>query len=108
MPPLFLALAPAQSLLLAKVRDLCRPDITNDILALISETINEDVIFVDKPLDLRNQRTYAVKVCWCPPLILKVWRLALTTPRPVCMGSLMWRERPTRRPQMTCINTSKN
>ena len=61
--PLFLALTSARSVLLERVRDLCRPEITDRVLGLISDVINEDVIFVDTPLDLRNQRTYAVKVC---------------------------------------------
>jgi len=59
--PLFEALTPARGILLTKVRELCRPAITTHILGLISQTINEDVSYVDKPLDLRNQRTYAVK-----------------------------------------------
>ena len=29
---------------------------------LIDETINEDITYQSQPLDLRNQRTYAVKV----------------------------------------------
>ena len=31
-------------------------------MKLISEVINEDVTYQKSPLDLRNQRTYAVKV----------------------------------------------
>ena len=31
--------------------------------ALIDGTINEDITYQSQPLDLRNQRTYAVKVC---------------------------------------------
>jgi len=62
IPPLFLALATARSTLLERVRTLCRPEMTDAVLALISDTINDDVIYVDTPLDLRNQRTYAVKV----------------------------------------------
>ena len=33
-----------------------------DIQKLIDDAINEDVTYQSKPLDLRNQRTYAVKV----------------------------------------------
>ena len=62
VPPLFEALASARCELLTKIRDLCRPQITDPILDLISENINEDVTFVKSPLDLRNQRVYAVKV----------------------------------------------
>jgi hypothetical protein len=34
-----------------------------DAEALIISAINEDTKYQSKPLDLRNQRTYAVKVC---------------------------------------------
>ena len=33
---------------------------------LIDEAINEDITYQSQPLDLRNQRTYAVKVSRCP------------------------------------------
>lgn len=33
-----------------------------DIQALIDDALNHDVAYQSKPLELRNQRTYAVKV----------------------------------------------
>lgn len=56
IPALFESLASARSALLVKIRDHCRDDITNPILERISQVINEDVGYVSKPLDLRNQR----------------------------------------------------
>ena len=35
---------------------------TADIQDLIDNAINEDITYQSKPLDLRNQRTHAVKV----------------------------------------------
>ncbi|KUI66798.1 hypothetical protein VM1G_02290 [Cytospora mali] len=61
IPALFDSLVSARSVLLAKIRDHCRTDITNPILERIAGVINEDVNYVSKPLDLRNQRVYAVK-----------------------------------------------
>jgi DNA mismatch repair protein MSH4 len=61
VPNLHYALFPAQSALLTKVRDLCRPEITTPILANIRNTIEADVTYMKSPLDLRNQRTFAVK-----------------------------------------------
>lgn len=58
---LYQALAQAQSVLLAKVHDLCHPKITQPLLAHICGIIEEDVTFMKSPLDLRNQRTFAVK-----------------------------------------------
>ncbi|KFA76066.1 hypothetical protein S40288_00279 [Stachybotrys chartarum IBT 40288] len=55
------ALRPAQSTLLSKVRDLCSPEITIPILGRIRRTIEADVTYMKSPLDLRNQRTFAVK-----------------------------------------------
>ena len=62
IPPLFEALAGARSDLLAMIRENCRPDLIDPTMQLIKEVINEDVTFQRTPLDLRNQRTYAVKV----------------------------------------------
>ena len=44
------------------MRQLCAPDRIADFQTLIDETINEDITYQSQPLDLRNQRTYAVKV----------------------------------------------
>lgn len=61
VPAVFNSLASARSELLVKIRGHCRPGITNAILERIAGVINNDVTYVTKPLDLRNQRVYAVK-----------------------------------------------
>lgn len=61
VPALFESLASARCPLLVRIRDHCRPSITDPILMRIAEDINDDVTFANKPLDLRNQRIYAVK-----------------------------------------------
>jgi DNA mismatch repair protein MSH4 len=58
----FEALSGARSALLVEIRNVCRPDNITPTLRLISKVINDDVTFQRSPLDLRNQRTYAVKV----------------------------------------------
>jgi DNA mismatch repair protein MSH4 len=60
--PLFEALAGARSEMLVKIRENCRPEIIDPTMELIKVVINEDVTYQRTPLDLRNQRTYAVKV----------------------------------------------
>lgn len=60
-PDLHRALGSAQSALLIKIRDLCRPEVTVPILAGIRTVIEADVTYMKSPLDLRNQRTFAVK-----------------------------------------------
>lgn len=44
------------------IRQLCAPDRIVDFERLIDSTINEDITWQSQPLDLRNQRTYAIKV----------------------------------------------
>lgn len=67
VPPLFEALAGARSELLCLVRENCRPIYLQPTMDLIKNVINDDVVYQKKPLDLRNQRTYAVKViCQLP------------------------------------------
>lgn len=61
VPDLYASLAAARCELLVKIREHCRPEITSPILEVINEAINEDVTYVNKPLDLRNQRVYAVR-----------------------------------------------
>ena len=77
IPPIFEALATAKSELLTKISSvgftlllsstgaesikLCAPEEVEDVRKLIDETINEDITYQHQPLDLRNQRTYAVK-----------------------------------------------
>lgn len=60
--PLYEALAGASSDLIVIIRQNCRPENIKRTIELIQEVINEDVTYQKKPLDLRNQRTYAVKV----------------------------------------------
>ncbi|UNI17140.1 MutS protein msh4 [Purpureocillium takamizusanense] len=61
VPKLFVALAPVQSALLVKVRELCCPEVTGPMLANIQRVIEPDVKYMRSPLDLRNQRTFAVR-----------------------------------------------
>ncbi|CAI6341707.1 unnamed protein product [Periconia digitata] len=55
------ALSGARSSMLATIRDICAPGNSLPIQELIEESINEDVTFAKQPLELRNQRTWAVK-----------------------------------------------
>ncbi|KAF7877597.1 hypothetical protein EAF04_001269 [Stromatinia cepivora] len=59
--PVFESLSGARSELLVEIRNNCRPEVVNSTIQLINEVINEDVTYQKTPLDLRNQRTYAVK-----------------------------------------------
>ncbi|UKZ79791.1 hypothetical protein TrVFT333_007553 [Trichoderma virens FT-333] len=61
VPDLYRALHPAQSDLLVKIRNLCRPETTVPILLNIKKVIEADVTYMKSPLDLRNQRAFAVK-----------------------------------------------
>ena len=61
IPELHTALGPATSVLLVKIRELCRPEITSRSLNKIRQTIEADVTYMKSALDLRNQRTFAVK-----------------------------------------------
>ena len=58
---LYSALGPANSDLLVKIRELCSPEITTPVLMNIRRIIEPDVTYMKSPLDLRNQRTFAVK-----------------------------------------------
>ncbi len=60
--PIYEALVGAHSDLVVIIRENCRPENIKPTLDFIQEVINEDVTYQQKPLDLRNQRTYAVKV----------------------------------------------
>ena len=60
--PLFEALSGARAELLLEIRQNCRPEAIDPTIHLIATVINDDVTYAKKPLDLRNQRTYAVKV----------------------------------------------
>ncbi|KKZ65073.1 DNA mismatch repair protein MSH4 [[Emmonsia] crescens] len=59
--PIYQALSGAQSSLLLAIRNLCAPQEYGAIVDMINSTLNEDVTYQSRPLDLRNQRTYAVK-----------------------------------------------
>ncbi|KAF4332620.1 DNA mismatch repair MSH4 [Fusarium beomiforme] len=61
IPELYTALGPATSVLLTKIRELCRPEITSHSLNKFRQTIEADVTYMKSALDLRNQRTFAVK-----------------------------------------------
>ena len=41
---------------------LCAPNSYQPIQQLIEETLNENTIYQSKPIDLRNQRIYCVRV----------------------------------------------
>ncbi|CAZ85019.1 unnamed protein product [Tuber melanosporum] len=59
--PVYDSLGSARSWLLVSIRNLCDSDQIEPVQNLISSIINEDVVFSKSPLDLRNQRCYAVK-----------------------------------------------
>ncbi|KAI1384959.1 DNA mismatch repair protein-like protein MutS [Hypoxylon trugodes] len=61
VPSIYEALATARTDLLTRIREICRPELTQPVTGLIAATINEDVTAIKSPLDMRNQRTYAVK-----------------------------------------------
>jgi DNA mismatch repair protein MSH4 len=67
--PMFEALAGARSEMLVRIRENCGPENINPTMDLIKKFINEDVTYQKTPLDLRNQRTYAVKVVELPLLL---------------------------------------
>lgn len=62
VPPLRETLTGIRSELLVTIREHCRPESTDPTVKLIREVINDDVTYQKTPLNLRNQRTYAVKV----------------------------------------------
>jgi len=59
---LYETLAGARSELILEIRGHMCPENINPTIQLIAEVINDDVTYQKAPLDLRNQRTYAVKV----------------------------------------------
>ncbi|KAL8752734.1 MAG: hypothetical protein Q9199_005533 [Rusavskia elegans] len=61
IPAVFEALATVKSELLMHISELCAPERMADVQNLIDEAINEDITYQSQPLDLRNQRTYAIK-----------------------------------------------
>ncbi|KAI1105460.1 DNA mismatch repair protein-like protein MutS [Jackrogersella minutella] len=61
VPSLYEVLGNSRADLLTRIREICRPELTQPVTDLIANTINEDVTAMKSPLDMRNQRTYAVK-----------------------------------------------
>ncbi|KAI1911266.1 MutS protein msh4 [Ophidiomyces ophidiicola] len=59
--PIYEALTGAKCDLLVAIRNLCAPTQYEAIVSLLDSTLNTDVTYQSRPLDLRNQRTYAVK-----------------------------------------------
>ncbi|KAJ2893500.1 hypothetical protein MKZ38_008521 [Zalerion maritima] len=59
--PLFEALALSRTVLLTVARGMCRPEVVQPLIEIINDIVNDDVIHASKPIDRRNQRTYAVK-----------------------------------------------
>jgi len=74
---LFETLAGAQSELIVEIQNFLRPENIDPTVQLITEVINDDVTYQKTPLDLRNQRTYAVKVVGLYRLFVQI----LTTHR---------------------------
>lgn len=101
--PLFEALVGARSLLLATIRDHCNPENVVPTMNFIKEVINEDVTYQKTPLDLRNQRTYAVKVVQTRFARL----LMLTNSSLELAASLMLLGKLLRRPPRTYISMSQ-
>ncbi|KAF1815823.1 hypothetical protein P152DRAFT_464551 [Eremomyces bilateralis CBS 781.70] len=61
VPPVHDALLDSTSTLLRNICQLCDPLNISEVQQLIDSVVDETTIFASKPLDLRNQRTYAVK-----------------------------------------------
>ena len=59
--PIFEALTGSRCSMLQEIRSLCASENVEPIQDLINNVINEDTTYAKQPLDLRNQRTYAVK-----------------------------------------------
>lgn len=59
--PVFEALTGARSSMLLEIRSLCDAENIEPVQQLVNEVINEDTMYASQPLDLRNQRIYAVR-----------------------------------------------
>lgn len=59
--PIFEALTGTTATILKNVRELCAPENVAPLQELIDCVINEDTTYARRPLELRNQRIYAVK-----------------------------------------------
>ena len=63
VPGIYEVLTPARSDLLSRIRQVCQPENVQPVADLIAGIINEDAFAMKSTLDMRHQRTYAVKVC---------------------------------------------
>ena len=93
-------------LLIMLILQFCSPNNYSDVQALIDETINEDITYQSQPLDLRNQRTYAVRVSHCA-MECKGYGLTNCVCSQESMASLMLLDRHTKRRMRTLINLSR-
>ena len=59
--PVYEGLIGARSAMLINIRELCAPENVVPVQQMINRVINEDTTYAKQPLELRNQRTYAVK-----------------------------------------------
>ncbi|KAF1953836.1 hypothetical protein CC80DRAFT_537117 [Byssothecium circinans] len=59
--PIYEALFGARSSMLQNIREYCAPVNIRPLLELIDEAINDDTHYAKQPVELRNQRTYAVR-----------------------------------------------
>ena len=62
VPAVYEALVSARSDLLTRIREVCQPENVQPVADLIAAIINEDTFAMKSTLDMRHQRTYAVKV----------------------------------------------
>lgn len=86
---------------LIEEKQLCAPEKMGPVLKMINGVINEDVTYSKSPLDLRNQRCYAVRVSHNPhPQNLTRFQ-SLTNIRAELMVSSMLHGKPTKKPVMT-------
>ncbi|KAF1965024.1 hypothetical protein BU23DRAFT_520237 [Bimuria novae-zelandiae CBS 107.79] len=59
--PIYETLTGARSWMLNNIRELCAPENIVPVHDVINNYINEDTAYAKQPLELRNQRNYAVK-----------------------------------------------
>ncbi|CAK7206356.1 MutS protein msh4 [Sporothrix eucalyptigena] len=61
IPQVFESLTDANCHLLQEIRRNCEPERADGIIAIISDTIDQNASYATKPLELRNQRVHTVK-----------------------------------------------
>ena len=93
--------------MLTLIRENCRPENIKLTVQVIAEVINEDVTYQKTPLDLRNQRTYAVKVFF-QVFRSQCFTLTLSHLSQASVDSSMSREPPLKKPPRTFTNLSQN